>query len=78
MLVSDEAFVKCLWGTVTSREIQYRMRMTFLQGRRVLIQNGVPEAFLPLTDELEQRLKRSTITTELAYASKSGSCRAPS
>ena len=33
------------------------MQMSLLQGRETLIHNGVPEALLPLTDELKLRLK---------------------
>ncbi len=56
-VLSDEAFVRCLWETVTSRGVQYRMQINFLRARQSLIQNGIPEAALPLTDELQLRLK---------------------
>jgi len=56
-VLSDEPFVRCLWETVISRGIQYRMQIAFLRARQSLIQNGIPEAALPLTDELQLRLK---------------------
>lgn len=55
-VLSDVPFVQCLWQTVTSKSIQYRMQITFLRARLLLIQNGVPEASLPLTEELRLRL----------------------
>jgi hypothetical protein len=56
-VLSNEDLVRCLWGCITSRGIQYRMQMSFIQGRQSLIQNGVPEALLPMTEELQRRLK---------------------
>jgi hypothetical protein len=56
-VLADEAFVRGLWETVTSRGIQYRMQITFLRARQSLIQNGIPEAALALTEELKSRLK---------------------
>ncbi|MGB9490141.1 MAG: hypothetical protein WCA92_06710, partial [Terriglobales bacterium] len=56
-LLSDQEFIKALWNTVNTRAIQYRMQMSYIEGRQLLIQNGVPEAILPLTDELKQRLE---------------------
>jgi hypothetical protein len=55
-IVSDEKIVELLWHTVTSRPIQYRMRMSFIEARQRLVQYGVPEASLPLTEELQSRL----------------------
>ncbi len=54
-LLSNQEFVKALWDTVTSRGIQYRMQMSYIEGRQLLIQNGVPEDILQLTDELKLR-----------------------
>jgi hypothetical protein len=54
-LLSDQEFIKALWETVTSRPIQYRMLMSYIEARRLLIQTGVPEAILPLTEELKRR-----------------------
>ena len=56
-ILSNEAFVESLWKTVTSRKIQYRMQISFIRDRQSMIQNGVPERLLPLTEELQQRLK---------------------
>jgi hypothetical protein len=56
-VLSNEGLVRCLWECVTSRGIQYRMQMSFIQGRQSLIQNGVPETLLPMTEELQRRLK---------------------
>jgi KAP family P-loop domain len=58
-LISDQEFVKALWDTVTSKAIQYRMQMSFIESRQLLIQNGVPEAILPLTDELKLRAEEA-------------------
>ena len=33
------------------------MQMSFIQGRQRLIQNGVPDSWVPLSGELEQRLE---------------------
>jgi hypothetical protein len=41
-LLSNQEFVRALWDTVTSRAIQYRMRMSYLEARLLLVQNGVP------------------------------------
>jgi hypothetical protein len=54
-LLSNHEFTKVLWETVTSRAIQYRMQMSYIEARQLLVQNGVPEEILPLTDELKVR-----------------------
>jgi hypothetical protein len=54
-LLSNQEFIKALWDTVTSRAIQYRMQMSYIEARQLLVQNGVPEDVLPLTDELKVR-----------------------
>jgi hypothetical protein len=59
-LLSDEEFVRSLWETVISREIQYRMLITFIRARRSLIKNGASEAALPLTEELKSRLEEES------------------
>jgi len=56
-VLSDRVFVQCLWESVTSRGIQYRMQINFIRARQSLIQNGTPEDLVPLTDELKMRLK---------------------
>jgi len=56
-VLANEAFVRCLWETVISRGIQYRMQINFLRARQSLINNGIPEAALALTEELQSRLK---------------------
>ncbi len=56
-LLSNQEFSKAMWDTVTSRPIQYRMQMSYIESRQLLIQNGVPEAALALTDELKSRLE---------------------
>jgi hypothetical protein len=54
-LLSNQEFIKALWETATSRAIQYRMQMSYIEARRLLIRNGVPEDILKLTDELKLR-----------------------
>jgi len=67
-LLSDEEFVRILWETVTSRGIQYRMRISFIRARQSLINNGALEASLPLTEELKARLdeegRKNTTSTD--------------
>jgi hypothetical protein len=60
-VLADEVFVRCLWETVTSRGIQYRMQITFLRARQSFIRNGVPEALMPLTDDLRSRLREEEL-----------------
>jgi hypothetical protein len=55
-LLSDDKFVSTLWRTVTSRTIQYRLQMTFIQARQALIRAGAAESSLPLPEELQARL----------------------
>ena len=55
-LLSDEKFVSTLWRTITSRKIQYRLQMTFIQARQSLIRAGASESALPLPEELQSRL----------------------
>ena len=54
-LLSNQECTKTMWDTVTSKPIQYRMQMSYIESRQLLIQNGVPEAILPLTNELKLR-----------------------
>ena len=54
-LLSNQEFIKVMWGTVTSRAIQYRMQMRYIEARQLLVQRGVPEDILPLTGELKLR-----------------------
>lgn len=56
-LLKDEEFVQLLWRTATSREIQYRLQMSFLEARQSLISSGASEAAMPLTKELEARVE---------------------
>jgi hypothetical protein len=56
-VLSNVEFAQCLWKTVTSRQIQYRMQIRFIRARQALIQNGIPEEAVPLTHELQLRLK---------------------
>jgi len=55
-LLSDEKFVSTLWRTVTSRTIQYRLQVRFIQARQALITAGAAESSLPLPQELQARL----------------------
>jgi KAP family P-loop domain len=55
-LLQDAEFVRSLWQTATSREIQYRMQISFIQARQSLIDAGALEDALPLTDELNSRI----------------------
>ena len=55
-LLKDGEFVRSVWDTVTSRSIQYRMRIAFIRDRESLIRNGASESDLPLTTELQARL----------------------
>jgi KAP family P-loop domain len=52
----DHDLVKSLWEAVTSKTIQYRLQITYIRGRQQLIQNGIPEELLPLSEELRLRL----------------------
>jgi hypothetical protein len=56
-LVKDEEFVRCLWQTATSRKIQYRMQMSFIQARQSLIGAGASEDALLLNEELRTRVQ---------------------
>ena len=58
-LVSDQEFTQVLWETVTSKTIQYRMQMSYIEARQLLVQNGVPEDNLPLTHELKLRAEEA-------------------
>jgi hypothetical protein len=60
-ILSDRKLAQCLWETVTSRRIQYRMRIAFLRARQSFIRNGVPEALVPLTDDLRSRLREEEL-----------------
>jgi hypothetical protein len=51
-----------------SRGIQYRMQIVFIRARQSLVQNGIPEAILPLTDELAVRLKEEESRPNLQTA----------
>jgi hypothetical protein len=53
---SNGDFVHCIWETIISRGIQYRMQISFIRGRESLIQTGVPEESLPLTQDLRSRI----------------------
>lgn len=55
-ILAHHEFVKELWGTVTSREIQFRMQIRFIRWRASLINSGVPEDALPLTKGLQSRI----------------------
>jgi len=59
MLLSNQELIKALWDTVTSRAIQYRMQMGYIEARQLLVQNGVSEDILPLTDELKLRAEEA-------------------
>jgi hypothetical protein len=58
-LLPSEGFVRSIWECLTSRGIQYRMQMSIIQGRQTLIQNGVPEGLLPMTEELQRRMREA-------------------
>jgi|SRR5579864_1024858 len=55
-ILSNREFVEELWGTVISREIQFRMQIRFIRWRTSLINNGIPQEILPLTKDLQSRL----------------------
>lgn len=57
LILRNHPFVKTLWETVTFRTIQYRMQIAYLRGRKRLIEVGVPEDLLPLSEELQARMK---------------------
>ena len=78
-LLKDKDFVRCIWETVTCKQIQYRMQMSFIQTRQVLIDAGAPEAALPLPKELCARLEQEsqknapgTATGAVSVMSQSG------
>jgi hypothetical protein len=56
-ILADKEFVGCMWETVVSRGIQYRMLSAYMRSRDSLIQNGIPESVMPLTPEMQSRLK---------------------
>jgi len=60
-LLRDEALVQSMWETITARGIQYRLQITFIRARQSLIQNGISEAALPLTDDLRSRLSEEEL-----------------
>lgn len=59
-VLSDREVVQCVWEVATSRGVQYRMQMHFIQVRQAFIQNGTPARMLPLTDELQLRLEEES------------------
>jgi hypothetical protein len=60
-ILSDGKLAQCLWENVTSRGIQYRMRITFLRARQSFIRIGVPEKLMPLTEDLRSRLREEEL-----------------
>lgn len=60
-ILSDGELAQCLWEAVTSRGIQYRMRIAFLRARQSFIRNGVPEVLMPLTEDLRSRLREEEL-----------------
>jgi hypothetical protein len=50
--ISDAAFIASLWKVATEKRIQFRMLHLFLSNRKTLIDDGVDESLLPLTEEL--------------------------
>jgi len=70
-LLSDKKFVSTLWRTVTSREIQYRLQMTFIQARQSLIKAGASESALPLPEELQSRINEEAIKQKAKMRDKS-------
>jgi hypothetical protein len=52
----DHDLVKFLWEAVTSKTIQYRLQIAYIRGRQQLIQGGIPEDLMPLSEELRLRL----------------------
>ncbi len=70
-LLKDEELVRCVWTTVTSKPIQYRMQIGFLQTRQSLISGGALEAALPLSEELNARMNEESQKTSLTSASGS-------
>ena len=55
-LLTDKELVRCIWETIVSRGIQYRMQIAFIRGRQSFIQKGVSEDLMPLTEELAVRV----------------------
>jgi hypothetical protein len=58
-LLSDNEVIRFVWETATSGNIQYRMQISFIRVRQILIDNGASEEALPLTDELRSRLEEA-------------------
>jgi hypothetical protein len=56
-ILFDHEFVGRMWKTVISRAVQWRMQINFIQGRALLIENGVSDDLMPLTDELQSRIR---------------------
>lgn len=63
-IVAKQKFIGELWGTVISRQIQFRLQIRFIRWREVLLQAGVPEAVLPLTEDLKARLEMERKTPD--------------
>ncbi|MGC1414342.1 MAG: P-loop NTPase fold protein [Candidatus Acidiferrum sp.] len=57
LILRNHEFANTLWETVTFRTIQYRMRIAYLRGRKRLIEIGIPEDLLPMSAELQARMK---------------------
>jgi len=55
-IASNQDFIGELWKTVITRQIQFRLQIRFIRWRQILVRAGVPEAVLPLTEELRARL----------------------
>jgi hypothetical protein len=60
-ILSNEKFIGAICETITARGIQYRMQISFIRGRDVLIQSGVREELLPLTDDLRSRIEEERL-----------------
>jgi KAP family P-loop domain len=55
-ILKNDDLVRCIWETVISRGIQYRMQIAYLRSRKTFIANGASEALMPLTEDLKLRL----------------------
>jgi hypothetical protein len=60
-ILSNEEFVSAICETITARGIQYRTQISFIRGRDVLIQSGVREELLSLTDDLRSRIEEERL-----------------
>ncbi len=56
-VTKDQDIVRVLWEVSTAKSIQYRSQHSFIEKRQLLIDAGIEERCVPLTDELQARMR---------------------